>query len=102
MLVPSCCDRSGTKIDQKFLDTTYMFHVLEVEATIASLIHFHLLEKTTSIKIMYYLFVLSFVLFVLSFARAAITQYQSGVLYHRNVFLNVLEARNPRSMGWQC
>ena len=101
MLVPSCCDRSGTKIDQSPGHNLHV-HVLEVEATIASLIHFHLLEKTTSIKIMYYLFVLSFVLFVLSFARAAITQYQSGVLYHRNVFLTVLEARNPRSMGWQC
>lgn len=51
-----------------------MFHVLEVEATITSLIHFHLHEKTTSLKIMY------------QFARAAIAQYQSGVLNHRNVF----------------
>lgn len=62
-----CPDRSESRIDQSNVkDSHIVFHLLRLEETIISIIHFCLNKKTTSIKIMHFI------------AGAAITKYQPG------------------------
>lgn len=62
-----CPDRSKSRVDQgNVKDLHNILHLLRLEVTIISIIHFCLNKKTTFIKIMHFI------------AGAAITKYQLG------------------------